>query len=125
MLYSNILLRFIVAYGPIQAQKTFSYATLLMCVITSFIILIALFVFIGAPDLPKTEIWSYMMIHIPLIFKGFAAISLFAIAISTADSRLNARYVMVSHYIVKRLQKKEEFSITGQLKVARWHWWAY
>ena len=96
----HIMQRVYMSSGPIQARRTFSYATLFNFVILFFIILVGLFVFVGAPDLSKVEIWPYIIAHIPLLFKGFLAISLLAMAMSTADSRLNACSVMVSHDIV-------------------------
>ncbi|WP_342265060.1 sodium:solute symporter family transporter [Cardinium endosymbiont of Philonthus spinipes] len=111
--------RVYMASGPIQAQKVFSYATLFSLVITSFITLISLFVFVKAPDLPKEAILEYIMNHIPPFFKGFVTISLLAMAMSTADSCLNACSVMVGHDIVKSLQKGKEITDGYQLKIAR------
>ena len=105
--------------GPNQAQKVFAYAFLFKLIIISFVTLVGLFVFVCAPNLPKTEIWPYIIAHIPPIFRGFLAISLLAMAMSTADSCLNACSVMVSHDIVGTIQNEEEIADDSQLKIAK------
>ncbi|WP_419241606.1 sodium:solute symporter family transporter [Cardinium endosymbiont of Nabis limbatus] len=115
----EIIQRVYMASGPIQAKKVFLYAMLFNLAITFFIILIGLFVFAGAPDLPKAQIWPYIIAHIPPLFKGFLAIALFAMAMSTADSCLNVCAVMVGHDVIQSLQKKLEIPDAFQLKIAR------
>ncbi|WP_342265566.1 sodium:solute symporter family transporter [Cardinium endosymbiont of Philonthus spinipes] len=115
-----LMQRVYMSSGPIQARKVFSHAILFNIIIISFIILIGLFVFAGAPDLPKEGVWGYVVAHIPSTFKGFVAISLLAMAMSSADSDLNACSVMVSHDIVKSIQKEKEIADVHQLKIARW-----
>ncbi|WP_342265202.1 sodium:solute symporter family transporter [Cardinium endosymbiont of Philonthus spinipes] len=110
--------RIYMASGCVQAQNVFSYTTIFMIIIKIFIILTGIFVFAGAPDLPKAAVWEYIMANIPPFFKGFVAISLLAMAMSTADSCLNACAVMVSHDIVQSSQK--EIADARQLKIARW-----
>ncbi|MGI2262380.1 sodium:solute symporter family transporter [Candidatus Cardinium hertigii] len=82
-----------------------------------FIVVIGLFTFVSAPDLPKEEIWSYIVTHIPPLFKGFITISLLAMAMSTADSALNTCSVMIAHDIVQSLQK--EIFDARKLKIAK------
>ncbi len=116
------------ASGPMQAQKVFSYAATFAVIIQFFIILIAVFTFVGAPGLSKVGIWDYITAHIPVFFKGFVAVSLLAMAMSTADSCLNACAVMVSHDLVKNFIKSIENGTEKttqnidqcQLKIARW-----
>lgn len=105
--------------GPFQARKVFSYASVFHFIIGFFIVLIGLFVFTGAPDLEKAQIWPYIMAHIPPFFKGFVLISLLAMAMSTADSCLNTSSIMVSHDIFKSLQTKKVISDAFQLRIAR------
>ncbi|MGI2299593.1 sodium:solute symporter family transporter [Candidatus Cardinium hertigii] len=112
-----LMQRVYMASSPTQAQKVFWYASVFGCIIQVFIILIGLFTFVGAPDLPKEEIWSYIVTHIPPLFKGFITISLLAMAMSTADSALNTCSVMVGHDIVQSLQK--EIPDTRKLTIAK------
>ncbi|WP_419241429.1 sodium:solute symporter family protein [Cardinium endosymbiont of Nabis limbatus] len=116
----QLMQRVYMSSGPMQAQEVFSYATLFSMVISTFIMLIGLFIFIGAPDLSKEEIWRYLMDHIPFFFKGFLAISLLAMAMSTADSSLNACAIMVGHDMVKSLYNQKEITDAFQLKIGRW-----
>ncbi|WP_223261909.1 sodium:solute symporter family transporter [Cardinium endosymbiont of Dermatophagoides farinae] len=116
----QLMQRVYMSSGPVQAQEVFSYTTIFSIVISIFIILIGLFAFVGAPDLSKEEVWSHLVDHIPLIFKGFLAISLLAMAMSTADSSLNACAIMASHDIVKSLYNQKEITDALQLKIARW-----
>lgn len=104
--------------SPIQAGKVFLYATFFSCVITIFIILIGLFVFVGAPDLPVTAIWGYIMDNVPPIFKGMVCISLLAMAMSTADSKLNACAVMISHDMLHSIRSAKNKPYRYQLRLA-------
>ncbi|UWW97047.1 MAG: HD domain-containing protein [Candidatus Cardinium sp.] len=115
-----IIQRVYMSADPIQAQKVFSYATIFNLIIKIFIILTGLLVFAGVPDLPKENIWDYMMVHVPSIFQGFLAIGLLTMSMSKADSYLNGCVVMVSHDIVQSLQGKKEITDSVQLKIARW-----
>ncbi|MDD9140109.1 MAG: sodium:solute symporter family protein, partial [Candidatus Cardinium sp.] len=92
--------RIYMASSPIQARKLFMYTGIFTFIIRCFITLIALFLFIKAPTLPVNQIWPYVFANIPAIFKGLIAVSLLAMAMSTADSSLNACAVLVSHDIV-------------------------
>ncbi|AXI23920.1 Sodium:solute symporter family protein [Cardinium endosymbiont of Sogatella furcifera] len=116
---SPLTQRVYMAASPIQAQKVFSYAAIFSFIIQVFIVLIGLFIFVGASNLPKVEIWPYIMGHIPPLFKGFVA-SILAMVMSTADSCLNTCAVMVSHDIAKSLIKQKKISDSTQLKIARW-----
>ncbi|MDN5246803.1 MAG: sodium:solute symporter family protein [Candidatus Cardinium sp.] len=116
----QIIQRVYMSSGPTQAQKVFTYSTIFAIIIKILVILIGLFVFIEAPGLLKSEVWRYVMTHIPPLFKGFISISLIAMAMSTADSCLNACSIMVSHDIVTGLQSKQKMADTCQLKIARW-----
>ncbi|WP_419241605.1 sodium:solute symporter family transporter [Cardinium endosymbiont of Nabis limbatus] len=116
----QLIQRVYMSSNIIQAQKVFSYATIFNFVIMFFIILVPLFVFVSTPDLPKAESWGYIMAHIPPSFKGFLAISLFAMAMSTADSCLNASTVMITHDILQSIQTRKKVNDAHQVKIARW-----
>ncbi|WP_342264950.1 sodium:solute symporter family transporter [Cardinium endosymbiont of Philonthus spinipes] len=105
--------------GPIQARSVFLYSTFFSFVIKIFIILVGLFVFVGAPELPVESIWSYIMVHIPPMFKGAVSISLLAMAMSTADSCLNSCAVMVSHDILESVRGVKDVPYVHQIRLAR------
>lgn len=115
----QLMQRVYMSANPLQPQTVFSYATIFTVVIQFFITLVALFIFVGAPDLAKEKVWEYVMVHIPSFFKGFLVIGLFAIAMSTADFCLNACAAMVTHDILKSLKTKIAMSDAHQLVVAR------
>lgn len=104
--------------SSIQAGKVFSYATLFSFVITIFIMLIGLFVFAGAPELPVTAIWGYIMAHVPPVFKGMVCISLLAMAMSTADSKLNSCSIMISHDMLQSIRSPKKAPYVHQLRLA-------
>ncbi|MGI2257700.1 sodium:solute symporter family protein [Candidatus Cardinium hertigii] len=116
----SIMQRVYMSSSPIQAQKSFAYATIFSWFIMFFISLISVFVFARAPNLLKTEVFGYVVDHIPTLFRGFFAVGLLAMAMSTADSFLNACSVMIGHDIVNSLQKEKAIPDPGQLKIARW-----
>ncbi|MCT4696937.1 sodium:solute symporter family transporter [Candidatus Cardinium sp. TP] len=116
----QIMQRVYMSSGPIQAKKVFSYVSVLGFFITSLIFLIGLFVFVGASELPTGGIWHYILTNVSPIFKGMVCVSLLAMAMSTADSCLNACSVIVSHDILQSLQKENKVSDVHQLKIARW-----
>ncbi|WP_223245664.1 sodium:solute symporter family transporter [Cardinium endosymbiont of Bemisia tabaci] len=116
----TVIQRVYMSSSPIQAKKVFAYANIFEIIITFFIILIAIFVFTGAPSLPKEAVFGYIVTHVPSFFKGLLTISLLAMTMSTADSYLNACAIMVSHDVLKTVQNKKEISDADQLKIARW-----
>ncbi|MDD9139982.1 MAG: sodium:solute symporter family protein, partial [Candidatus Cardinium sp.] len=107
--------RIYMASSPIQARKLLIYSGIFTFIIDGFIVLIALFLFVKAPTLPMNQIWPYIFENIPTILKGFIAISLLAMAMSTADSMLNVCSVMVSHDIignVKTVKITDKYKLT-------------
>ncbi|AWN81776.1 High-affinity proline transporter PutP [Candidatus Cardinium hertigii] len=111
--------RIYMASSPIQARKLFLYSGIFSMVIDGFMTLIALFLFVKAPTLAKDQIWPYVFENTPVILKGFIAISLLAMAMSTADSSLNACAVMISHDIVGGVQVKRVITDKHKLVLAR------
>ncbi|AWN81775.1 Sodium/glucose cotransporter [Candidatus Cardinium hertigii] len=118
MEHSNIQ-RIYMASDVLQAQRVCRYVSIFSLIITVCIILIGIAAFIAAPTLPSTEIWTYIMQHIPPFFKGFLAISLLAMAMSTADSDLNACSVIVSHDVYGSLQHVKRIAVLSPLLLAR------
>ncbi|AWN81356.1 Sodium/glucose cotransporter [Candidatus Cardinium hertigii] len=118
MEHSNIQ-RIYMASDVIQAQRVCRYVSIFSLIITICTILIGIAAFIAAPTLPSTEIWTYIMQHIPPFFKGFLAISLLAMSMSTADSDLNACSVIVSHDVYASLQNIRRMPVISPLLLAR------
>ncbi|AXI24185.1 Sodium:solute symporter family protein [Cardinium endosymbiont of Sogatella furcifera] len=117
----EIMQRVYMAADPHQAKTTFLYVSLFSFLITGFILLIGLFIFVGGGGaLQSTDVWYYVTTHVPPLFKGAFCISLLAMAMSTADSCLNACAVIVSHDIWAPLQKPQTMDDLRKLKIARW-----
>ncbi|AWN81382.1 High-affinity proline transporter PutP [Candidatus Cardinium hertigii] len=114
-----IIQRAYMASSPIQARKLFIHAGTFGFIINLFITLIALFLFVKAPTLSTNQIWPYVFKSIPPIFKGFIAVSLLAMAMSTADSMLNTCAVLVSHDIVSSIQTTKGIADKYKLSLAR------
>ncbi|WP_342265741.1 sodium:solute symporter family transporter [Cardinium endosymbiont of Philonthus spinipes] len=119
-MYPSIIQRVYMASGPLQAQKVFTYVTICSAIIWSFILLVGVLAFVGAPNLVGKEIWIYIVNGVPPIFKSFLAISLLAMAMSTADSNLNSSAVMISHDILKHIGRGKKLAQVNQLKLAKW-----
>ncbi|WP_162534178.1 sodium:solute symporter family transporter [Candidatus Cardinium hertigii] len=96
--------RVYMASDPRQANKTFFYSGIFSFIIIGCVIAASLFVFVSMPKLAIIEVWPYIMNHLPSIFKGCVCISLLAMTMSTADSKLNTCSVMVSHDIVESIK---------------------
>ncbi|WP_260214904.1 sodium:solute symporter family protein, partial [Candidatus Cardinium hertigii] len=105
--------------GIIQAKKVFLYSTLFSFLIGILILLIGLFVFIGAPALSIEAIWPYIMNNISPFSQGLISISLLAMTMSTADSYLNSCAVMVSHDILESIRGIKVLSKVYQFMLAR------
>ncbi|MDN5246881.1 MAG: sodium:solute symporter family protein [Candidatus Cardinium sp.] len=117
----EIMQRVYMAADPNQAKNTFLYVSFFSFLITGFILLIGLFIFVGGGSaLRSTDVWYYITTHVPPIFKGAFCISLLAMAMSTADSCLNTSAVIVSHDIWAPLQKAKKMDDLRKLKIARW-----
>ncbi|UWW96653.1 MAG: hypothetical protein NMK33_04320 [Candidatus Cardinium sp.] len=106
--------------SSMQAGKVFLYSTFFSFIITIFIILIGLFVFTGAPGLSVEATWGYIMANIPPVFKGMVCISLLAMAMSTADSKLNSCAIMISHDLLQNLRGVKQVADAHQLRLATW-----
>ncbi len=100
--------RVYMASSSIQAKRVFWYSGILSFVVKFFIAFVGIAIFIGAPELQIQDIWGYIMSSIPPFFKGLVCISLVAMAMSTADSRLNSCAVMVSHDIMGVFSGKDQ-----------------
>ena len=114
----SIFQRIYMSSNIIQARKVFLFSSIFDLCITSIIVLIGIFVFLADPNLSITAIWPAITTDLAPVFKGLLAISLLAMAMSTADSSLNACSVMVTHDILSTLTHSKISSIL-QLRLAR------
>ncbi len=119
-MYPSIIQRVYMASGPLQARKVFTYVTICSAIIWGFILLVGVFAFVGAPDLVGAGIWIYIVNSIPPLFKAFLAISLLAMAMSTADSNLNTSAVMSIHDILEHIRGSKGIAQVNQLRLAKW-----
>ena len=76
------------------------FSSIFYVCISIIIQLIGVFIFVADPYLTKTVIWPAITADLDSVFKGLLAISLLAMAMSTADSNLNACSVLVTHDMV-------------------------
>ena len=110
--------RLYMASSVMQAKKVFLISSIFRLCIISVILLIGVFVFVADPHLPSTAIWPAITRDLAPVFKGLLAIGLLAMAMSTADSALNACSVMVIHDIIGTLSNKK-VSSKAQLMLVR------
>ncbi|MDD9139879.1 MAG: sodium:solute symporter family protein, partial [Candidatus Cardinium sp.] len=114
-----IIQRIYMASTPTQARKLCLYSGIFALVIRNFIALIAILLFVKAPALSIDQIWPHVFQSLPTIFKGFIAVSLLAMAMSTADSLLNTCAIMVSHDIIGSIKSIKITADKYKLKLAR------
>lgn len=105
--------------GPIQAKKVFSRVVLFEAIIFISIALIALFIFVGNPTLQKDEIWGYILEDMSPFYKGYVAISILAMTMSTADSHLQTASIMISHDMVESMRNIEAPPYMHKLRLAK------
>ncbi|MDD9140120.1 MAG: sodium:solute symporter family protein, partial [Candidatus Cardinium sp.] len=115
----TVIQRIYMASSPIQARKLFIHAGIFGFIIKGFITLIALFIFVKMPTLSAVQIWPYIFTTMPSILKGLVVISLLAMAMSTADSHLNACSVMITHDIVDSIQSTKVLADKFKLGLTR------
>lgn len=102
-----------------QATRVFFCAGIFSIFIKAMIVAIPLLVYVGAPDLPTSEVWSYIVASMPPVLQGGLAVAFLALSMSTADAQLNSCAVMVSHDMVHCLTGKKGFSYERQLQLAK------
>ncbi|MGI2298455.1 sodium:solute symporter family protein [Candidatus Cardinium hertigii] len=115
----SIIQRFYMSSGAIQAKKVFSRVMLFNFIILIGIAVIALFVFIGNPTLQKEEIWSYILADMSPFYKGYVAISILAMTMSTADSHLQTASILISHDMVESMRNLQAPPYMHKLQLAK------
>ena len=78
-----------------QAKKVFRYAAFVAYIIIACILLISLFLFIKISDLPSIAVWDYILATTSPNLKALICICLFAMAMSTADSKLHTSAILI------------------------------
>ncbi len=107
------------ASGPIQAHKVFLRLTNFNIMILVCVTFISLFVFVGAPALPATAIWPYILADMLPAYKGCVVVGLVGMAMSAADSSLHTASIIVSHDIVETIRGVKGVSYAHQLQLAK------
>lgn len=119
----NIMQRIYMCSSSKQAKEAFAYAGQFSLGITGFIMLIGLCIFVGAPDVPITGIWDYVVADLPADFKGYLILGLVAITLSTGESYVHACSVLAGHDILASLRGHQKEGVptsdTESLRVAR------
>ncbi|TDG95050.1 sodium:solute symporter family transporter [Cardinium endosymbiont of Culicoides punctatus] len=111
--------RVYMAKTAIQAKKSFFHAGILSFVIKVFILLVGVAVLIAAPELSTQGIWGYIMGALSPVVKGLVCMVLLSMAMSTADSILNACAVMISYDLIKGVFGEKIAASINQLEIAR------
>ena len=100
-----------------QVKSSITYATIICMAIEICTFWIAILVLVDKPSLAPHELLPYIVQqHTSFGLRGFLGIGLIALAMSSADSALNACAVIFANDVVAPLRTKTE----GSLKVARW-----
>ncbi len=102
-----------------QATSVFFGAGIFSIFIKVMIVAMPLLVYVGAPDLPTSEVWSYVIASMPPLLQGGLAIAFLALSMSTADAQLNSCAVMVSHDMVHCLTGKRGVPYERQLRLTK------
>ena len=98
--------RMYMAKNSRQAREAYVISAILRIGVKLTIVFIGIAIYIGYSDLASPRmIWPAIMSDSSAIFKGFFVISLFAMAMSTADSCLNVASSMIAYDIVNPLRK--------------------
>ena len=115
----SVIQRFYMSTGPFQAKKVFSRVVLFETIIWMGIVFIALFIFVGNPTLQKEEIWRYILADMAPFYKGYIAISILAMTMSTADSNLNTASIMIGHDMVESMRNPQAAPYMHKLRLAK------
>ena len=98
--------RMYMARNSQQAREAYCFSAILDLSILLIIAFLGLVTYVGYSHITDPSmIWPAIVSDSSAVFKGFFAISLFAMAMSTADSCLNVGSSMLAYHIVKPLRK--------------------
>jgi len=93
-----IFQRIMLARDVLQVKKAFNYATVLWLVIILFFIWISILLLTADDTIPPNDIMRYIINnYLSTGFKGFMAVGVMAMVMSTADSYINSAAVLFSN----------------------------
>ncbi len=105
-----------------QAKNALIYAAGVLLLILMTIAWMAVLLLTENPDLEKAEVIPYLISsHVGVGLRGLLGVCVMALAMSTADSYLNASSVLFSSDVVKPLTKKKKGEVEkeGSVAIAR------
>ena len=107
----------LIARDAAQAKRSMTYATLLFQVTILCAIWAAILVLADRPGLMPNEVAKYIFdTHAYFGLKGFFIIGVIALAMSTADSTINATTVVIANDVLPPLKLQKE----GSLRAAKY-----
>jgi Na+/proline symporter len=110
--------RIVISKTTMQAKKALGYSSYMYLVYLLIASLIGILLFVYNPDLEKKAIVSYMIDQFTATgLKGLTFVAIIAMAMSTADSNLNAFAVMFTHDFCKQLGITK--SVQSELSLAK------
>lgn len=113
---SGLLQRMLMASNPDQIKKSISISTIIVFIALLMIVAIGVFVLVEKPDIAPNKIVGYLADRYPYEgLKGLFAVGIVALAMSTADSTINASAVMIANDIMPFFG----FNRQGCLKIAK------
>ena len=118
MTYPSTIQRVYMSSNVAQGRKVLLISSIVDFFIKGFILLVGVLAFASNPYLEKAAIWPIITMKFAPLFKGFLAISLLAMSMSTADACLNTCSVMVVHDMINTLRSKK-MEDSHQLRLAR------
>ena len=109
--------RIVMARDTAQVKRSMGYSTIIDLAITLCIIWIAIMILAEKPGLEPSKVMQYIVnTHTYPGLKGLLGIGVIAMAMSTADSTLNACSVVIANDILPPLGLKK----AGSLRTAEW-----
>lgn len=105
--------RIVMARDVEQAKQAFTYAAGINFLVKMLIAWMAILLLADNPDLNPKKLMDYIIDHYAYVgLKGLMAVGIIAMAMSTADSDLNASAVLAVNDILKPLKLSQTVSIT-------------
>jgi Na+/proline symporter len=103
-----------------QVKRSFSYAALISLVVCLFLSWVAILLLANNPNLEPNKLFEYIIhTYTSAGLRGFIGIGVLALAMSTADSYLNASAVLLTNDIIKplgiKLEKEKEVFVARSL----------
>ena len=97
----EVFQRIAMAKNTTQVLKSFTYSAGIILAVELFVVCIAVLLLVSNPGLSEEEIFPYLINeHTYVGFKGLVGVGIVAMAMSSADSFLNAAAVMMANDII-------------------------